>query len=190
MAFEVKNPEDGKPKQTTAKTGEKVKRESKPKADAKPKNTKSSRRPSKPGPKNLEAKLTEFVSFAGVAVFPLNQYDGIVLTVRGPALAHAWAELAKVNPTVQRVLERMVEGGVMGGVILATLSVAIPIAQNHGVAANLPLPFGLTGDDVEAAKEASPEIAAMIELQEQVREEAARQAAETPTPTTPSRAAT
>lgn len=187
MAFEVKNPEgDEKPKRTTAKKGEKVKQETKPKADSRPKATK---RPAKrPGPKDLEAKLEEFLAFSGVAVFPLNQIDGIVLTVRGPSLAHAWAELAKVNPAVKRVLERMVEGGVMGGVIIATLSVAVPIAQNHGIARNVPLPFGLTQDDVEKAREISPEIDAMIKMEEELREAAASAAAETTTPTTPSRA--
>lgn len=159
MAFQqVDEPtkDDKKPKDTSeadAKAGKAKKAAAKPKADRKPAKSKPGPKPAK---KQLEKKLGEFIGAIGVGVFTVvDQTDGIILVSRGDQLAHAWAELAEINPSVKAVLEKLVDGGAWGGVVFSTMAVAVPIAQNHGVAKGLPTPFSLSDGDVEKAREAS-----------------------------------
>lgn len=140
---------DEKPKATGVKDAKQAK------ADSKPKRTGPKK---KPGPANLEAKLTESVKGLGMALATAGQIDdGMILISRGPALCSAWADVAESNAQVKRVLTALVTTGVWSGVILSSASVALPIIQNHGIANGVPNPFVLTSDDVEEAFAEMPE---------------------------------
>lgn len=119
------------------------------------------RRGRPPGSKNqtsvkkIEDALNEYI--AGIAMmFALanDQHCAAVVAQGGPRLAQAWAEVAKQNPAVYRVLERMMQGGAWGGVIISTLAIALPIMEHHNVLpAGLPNPFA---SPVAVEEEAPP----------------------------------
>lgn len=95
----------------------------------------------RPRSNSLEAKLGEFFgSFSLVFAATGDQYCAEIIAARAPALASSWAELAKQNASVRRVLESLMEGSAWGAVILSTLGVAVPIAKHHGLY-NGPDPF-------------------------------------------------
>lgn len=90
--------------------------------------------PRAPRAGQLETKLGEFFgAFSLIFAATGDDYCAWIIAERSPQLASAWAELAKQNPAVKRVLEGLVEGSAWGGVILSTLSIALPIAKHHGV---------------------------------------------------------
>jgi hypothetical protein len=92
---------------------------------------------------SLESKLGElFGSFSLVFAATGDQYCAEIVAQRSPALAAAWADLAKQNASVKRVLEGLVEGSAWGAVIFSTLGITIPIAKHHGLY-NGPDPFAL-----------------------------------------------
>lgn len=92
---------------------------------------------------SLEAKLGElFGSFSLIFAASGDQYCAEIVALRSPALAQSWAELARQNASVKRVLESLVEGSAWGGVIFSTLGIAIPIAKHHGLYRG-PDPFSL-----------------------------------------------
>jgi hypothetical protein len=103
----------------------------------------------------IEEGLTDlFSGLALAAQVQGNDVAYVVLTSRGPKVAKAWAELARQNASVRRVLERMMTGGAWGGVILSSISLAMPLAQSYGVLPpGIPNPFQLTGEEwAEAAQ--------------------------------------
>jgi hypothetical protein len=82
----------------------------------------------------LETKLGEFFgAFSLVFAAAGDDYCAWVVASRSPQLASAWADLAKQNPAVKRVLEGLVEGSAWGGVIISSLAIALPIAKHHGL---------------------------------------------------------
>ena len=103
-----------------------------------------------PSPASLEARLTEFLSAAALPfAIAGDTYCAAILTQRTPALAHALSELAKENPGVRKVLNRMLEGSAWGGVGLAVFSIVIPVAQHHGLVPGED-PFGWQYPDTPA----------------------------------------
>ena len=100
----------------------------------------------------IEEGLTDlFSGFALAAQFQGNDVAYVILTSRGPKVAAAWAELARQNASVRRVLERLMTGGAWGGVIVSTLSMALPLAESYG--AHVPHPFALSPEEVAHAME-------------------------------------
>lgn len=131
-----------------------------PPAEEKPKSPPRDKKPSgrPPGRANaasvgkIEEGLTDlFSGFALAAQFQGNDVAYVILTSRGPKVASAWAELARQNASVRRVLERLMTGGAWGGVVVSTLSMALPLAQSYG--AHVPNPFALTAEEVAQAME-------------------------------------
>lgn len=100
--------------------------------------------------KGIEETLNDVMSVLSMAAIAQGNIEaGVILSSRGPKVSAAWAELARVNPNVRRVLERMMKGGAWGGVIFSSLTVAIPVAHSYGVLpAGVPNPFGLSPDEV------------------------------------------
>lgn len=102
----------------------------------------------------IEEGLTDlFSGLALAAQVQGNDVAYVILTSRGPKVAKAWAELARQNVSVRRVLERMMTGGAWGGVILSSVSLAMPLAQSYGVLPpGIPNPFQLSAEEwAEAA---------------------------------------
>lgn len=66
------------------------------------------------------------------AVGMLDEYDGQIIEIYSPGMAKAWAELARVNPGVRRVLIGLTYGGAYRGVLAASLPPLIAIAAHHG----------------------------------------------------------
>lgn len=82
----------------------------------------------------IEETLNSYIAgLAMAAAASGDDVSAVVLTIRGPGLASAWAELARINPGVRRALERLTTGGAWSGVIMSTLAVAMPIAEAKGV---------------------------------------------------------
>lgn len=91
-------------------------------------------RPTAGPARDLRARLEEW--FSGMALLPMavgDHYSAHIIASRAGHLAEAWADLAKTNPGVRKVLEGMLQGGAWGGVILASGSVLVPILGHYGL---------------------------------------------------------
>lgn len=93
-----------------------------------------------------------------------DEYCGMIIAERGPALTEQLLELAKVNPAVKRALEAWATTGAWGGVIGGVVSMAVPIMAHHGrlhpdLAARFgaPLPEAVTSDSDEPNVSAVPD---------------------------------
>lgn len=102
-------------------------------------------RPKRTVNRTLEDRLEEL--FAGIAVslqVAGQGADAAIVAQQAEPMAAAWGDLARQNAKVKEILERIVSGGAWGAVFLATASVAIPIAQNHGwYPEDWPMPFSV-----------------------------------------------
>lgn len=67
------------------------------------------------------------------AVGMFDEFDGMIIRTYAPGMAKAWAELARVNPTVRKVLTGLTYGGAYRGVVAATLPAALAIMAHHGM---------------------------------------------------------
>lgn len=115
----------------------------------------------------IEEGLTDlFTGLALVAQAGGNDIAFVVLTSRGPKLARAWAELARQNASVRRVIERLMTGGAWGGVIMSSVSVAMPLAASYGV--TLPPPLALAGSMFQLTPEEYAEAMQLRTMREQV----------------------
>lgn len=76
-----------------------------------------------------------------------DEFDGQIIQTYAPGMAKAWAELARVNPTVRKILIGLTYGGAYRGVMAASLPPLIAILAHHGALPN----FGGPGRVVEAA---------------------------------------
>lgn len=81
---------------------------------------------------NLEKELTEFLLMISMMVTFVNATDGNIIRQQAPALAHAYANLARQNKAFRKFLEGMMKTGAMGEVFTVTLFTALPILANHG----------------------------------------------------------
>lgn len=145
------SPEDDKPPKATKVTPPKPAAKSTSKAkstkakaptggnDAKPKSTKPAGRP-----RILENQLYDFFVTVGTMVSMFNAEDGLVIGANAEPLAKAWADLAAEDKRVKAAIDKMMQGSAWGGVIFATGSVAMGIANNHGLLDNL---YGMRGGD-------------------------------------------
>lgn len=101
---------------------------------------------------NIENAMNEF--FAAVSMgfqFAGDDVMAVIFASRGPKVAEAWAELARINPGVRKVIEKMLTGSAWSGVAISSLSIAMPVAERYGVFPdNLPNPFALSLDEVAA----------------------------------------
>jgi len=88
----------------------------------------------KPSSASLEARLNEFLAAAALP-FALtgDDYCATIIAQRTPRLSASLVALAKENPAVRRVLNRILEGSAWGGVAIAVVSIVIPVAQHHGM---------------------------------------------------------
>lgn len=80
---------------------------------------------------NLEPEIQAMFGVIAMAVSFYNQKDGMVILQNSAQMATAWAELARTNPHVAKVLKTMTQGSAWGGVAMATLPVVIGIMANH-----------------------------------------------------------
>lgn len=111
----------------------------------KPDDAPKKRRGRPPGSKNkssgkstdtaLKEGLESYVGLigSGLTMFPRTREDGLVLLAGGDAWVEATMTLAKSDPRVRRALDMALSGGAWGGFIVATASIAVPIAANHGL---------------------------------------------------------
>lgn len=140
---------DAAPKPTAATPPAEEKNERKPPRDKKPTGRPAGRANASSVTKIEEGLTDLFSGFALAAQFQGNDVAYVILTSRGPKVAAAWAELARQNASVRRVLERLMTGGAWGGVVVSTLSMALPLAESYG--AHVPNPFALTAEEVAQA---------------------------------------
>lgn len=102
-------------------------------------------------PRALENQLAEFFSTIGLTVSMVNADDGMVIVQNAEPLAKAWADLAAEDARVRKAIDRVMTGSAWGGVIFATGTVAMGIANNHGML------DGLTGGpDADETDEPPP----------------------------------
>src|SRR5450759_2227117 len=93
----------------------------------------------KPSGKSTDTALKEglesYVGLigSGLTMLPRTREDGLVLLAGGDAWVEATMTLAKSDPRVRHALDVALTGGAWGGFIVATASIAIPIAANHGL---------------------------------------------------------
>lgn len=90
------------------------------------------RKPPRSG--TLEAKLNDWIATIAMGYAMVGDtWAAEFVNQRGPGLAKAWADLAKENRAVARVLERMMQGTAWGAVIFSSASFSIPLLAHHGV---------------------------------------------------------
>jgi len=63
----------------------------------------------------------------------VDEFDGLIIKTYAPGMAKAWAELARVNPTVRKVLVGLTYGGAYRGVMAATAPVILALVAHHGL---------------------------------------------------------
>lgn len=91
----------------------------------------------------IEAQIPGIAQIVGM----YDEFDGHIIETYSPGMAKAWAELARVNPGVRRILMGLTYGGAYRGVMAASLPPIIAILAHHGAIPN----FGGPGRVVEAA---------------------------------------
>lgn len=104
--------------------------------------------------KQLGDRLDEF--FGGIALVFLtggDVYCAQVISEREHALVDSWLLLARQNKGVLNALKKLTEGGAWGAVVFSTASIAIPVAQHHGIyPADWPNPWAMvTGTPLDTA---------------------------------------
>jgi transcriptional regulator with XRE-family HTH domain len=77
----------------------------------------------------VEAVIPGLAQMVGM----VDEFDGQIIRTYAPGMARAWADLARVNPTVRRVLMGLTFGGAYRGVIAATLPATLAIMAHHGM---------------------------------------------------------
>lgn len=83
----------------------------------------------------LKEGLESYVGLigSGLTMLPRTREDGLVILAGGDAWVEATMTLAKSDPRVRHALDVALTGGAWGGFIVATASIAVPIAANHGL---------------------------------------------------------
>ena len=83
----------------------------------------------------LKEGLESYVGLigSGLTMFPRTRDDGLIVLAGGDKWVEATMTLAKSDPRIRRALDLALTGGAWGGFIVATASIAIPIASNHGL---------------------------------------------------------
>lgn len=94
----------------------------------------------------VETALNQFANFLAIGVAALGTTskneklikDGQILQVGLPNVNHELVELAKKDPSFRKYLEWLSAPGKYGGLIAASLAIAVPIMNNHGMLGNIP----------------------------------------------------
>lgn len=83
----------------------------------------------------LKEGLESYVGLigSGLTMLPRTRADGMIILEGGDAWVEATMTLAKSDPRVRHALDIALTGGAWGGFIVATASIAVPIAANHGL---------------------------------------------------------
>jgi hypothetical protein len=91
----------------------------------------------------LKKQLEDVFATIAVAIAATGDaHCANVVASQAEPLAEAWSELAKVNPRVKAVIEKMLTGSAWGQVIFVSAATVIPIAAHHGlIPRNFPMPF-------------------------------------------------
>lgn len=86
------------------------------------------------GGRTLQSRLEELLGGLALPYSAMgDDYAAQLIATRTPAIAEAWADLAKQNAAVKRVLERLVQGTAWGGVVLSSAGLAIPLLAHHNI---------------------------------------------------------
>jgi len=82
----------------------------------------------------LQAGLRSSFELLGLGLMAVDHFDGQIIVDKSGDMAEALIELAKVNPSVRRMLESLVGVGAWSGVITVFgAQVALPIAVHHNL---------------------------------------------------------
>lgn len=81
----------------------------------------------------LAPRIADALTGLALPVALVNQADALAIVEHAEPIAYALDRLAKENPAVKRVLERLLTSSAWGGVIVAVLPLVIAIAGNHGM---------------------------------------------------------
>lgn len=103
--------------------------------DRKPK----SRTKAKGKSKSLKVQVRELIESIGGFVMLVNPYDGQVISEVAPRLTDDLMGMADRNPRVRAALESAVSLSENAGIGVTLMTLAIPIAANHGL---IPKPIG------------------------------------------------
>jgi hypothetical protein len=76
----------------------------------------------------VEASIPGIAQIVGM----YDEFDGQIIQTYAPGMAKAWAELARVNPGVRRILNGLTYGGAYRGVMAASLPPLVAILAHHG----------------------------------------------------------
>jgi len=76
----------------------------------------------------VEAVIPGMAQLVGM----VDEFDGMVIRTYAPGMARAWAELARENEQVRRILNGLTYGGAYRGVLAASLPAILAIAAHHG----------------------------------------------------------
>lgn len=79
----------------------------------------------------VEKHLTDSLVLMGKGVSFLNEVDGTIIQMQGPAVIHELVELAKDDKTLQRYLLWLASPGKYGPLLMATSGLLLPILANH-----------------------------------------------------------
>lgn len=93
-----------------------------------------------PKAKAMGKKITDGIVFLAGMVAIREPYDGQILAAGAPKLGETYAAVLEKHPKALAFLNQLETGGVYGAAVLATLSVALPLAAHHmgdGFPANL-----------------------------------------------------
>lgn len=90
---------------------------------------------------SLSPRLQSLLGTIGMAVFVVNQADGMAIMQGAVGLADALDALARENPQVRKVLEAALQTSAWSGVIVASASIVVPILSNHDLLPAVALPF-------------------------------------------------
>ena len=90
--------------------------------------------------REVETLLTNYVIGIGTGVKFLNEADGTVIVMSGPAVVHELVELAKSDKNLQKYLLWFATPGKYGPLLLAVGGVALPILANHDMIPKFSIP--------------------------------------------------
>jgi hypothetical protein len=115
-----------------------------PPKDEKPKREKAA--PTAPRARRqppLQKQLEDTFATLSLAIMATgDEYCARHVANQAAPLSEAWADLAKVNPRVDAMLRRLMQGSAWSAVIITTAATVIPMAAHHGVyPKGFPMPF-------------------------------------------------
>jgi hypothetical protein len=90
--------------------------------------------------REVESLLTNYVIGIGTGVKFLNETDGTIIVLSGPAVVHELVELAKSDKNLQKYLTWFATPGKYGPLLLALGGVVIPILANHDMIPKFSIP--------------------------------------------------